>query len=118
MLKCSQCENEKRWWTLAVQSPAGTAGDDGQVDLTSDDNWTTEGSIKAYFVSKGGREFVQAKQVQADQTHTLETISTNFSRGILPSWRLVFGSRKFEILSAVDVNEERRMVQIEAKERK
>jgi hypothetical protein len=48
----------------------------------------------------------------------LETISTNFSRGILPSWRLVFGSRKFEILSAVDVNEERRMVQIEAKERK
>jgi head-tail adaptor len=118
MLKCSQCENEKRWWTLTVQSPAGTAGDDGQVDLTSDDNWTTEGSIKAYFVSKGGREFISGQQVGADVSHVLETTSTNFTRSIEPSWRLVFGTRVLQITSAFDINEERRMVQIHTMEKK
>lgn len=118
MLKCSQCESEKRWYTLTVQSPAGTAGADGQIDYTNDVNWTTQGTIKANFVSKAGREFVSAKQVQADQGSLLETPSTGFSRGIQPSWRLVFGSRKFEISSVWDMNEERRVVQIEVKEAK
>jgi SPP1 family predicted phage head-tail adaptor len=122
MLRQSQCDcgngEAKRWHTLTVQSPAGTAGSDGHIDYTDDANWTTEGKIKAYFVSRSGREFVQARQVQADHTQTVETISSNFSRGILPSWRLVFGSRKFEIASVVDLNEMRQTVQIEVKEHK
>lgn len=120
MLKQSQCgcDGQKRYHTLTVQSPAGTTGTDGHIDYTSDANWTTEGTIKGYFTSKAGREFVQGKRLQADHSQMIETVSTNFSRSIETSWRLVFGTRNFEILSAVDVNEERRMVQLEVKERK
>lgn len=115
---CDSCNGEaKRWWTLTVQSPAGTPGADGQVDLTDSTNWTTEGSIRANFVSKGGREFVQANQVQADNSTTIETRSTNFTRSILPKWRLLFGSRVIEITSAYDVDEARKTVRIHGTEK-
>lgn len=116
MLKCSQCENEKRWYTLTVQSPNGTPDGYGQVNLNSNSNWTTEGTIKVNFISKGGREFFRGAKIQADVTDILETPSTNFSRSILPSWRLLFGSRVFQIIAAFDVNEERHTVQIQTKE--
>lgn len=123
MLKQSQCEcsggeKRKRLHTLTVQSPAGTAGADGHVDLTTASNWTTQGTIRASFTTKGGREFISGQKVAADVTHLLETVSTNFSRSIEPEWRLVFGTRIFQITAAYDVNEERRMVQIHAMEQK
>src|SRR5687768_5420357 len=99
MLKQSQCgcEGAKRYYTLTVQSPAGTAGADGHVDLTSSSNWTTQVTIKANFFSKGGREFVSGQKVQADVSHLLDTASTNFSRAIEPEWRLTMDSRIFHI---------------------
>jgi hypothetical protein len=123
VLKCSQCESIPSYrHTLTVQSPTGAAGADGHPDLTLDASWTTQGTIKANFVSKSGREFVSGQKVQADQGHTIETPSTAFSRGILPKWRLTWtrnGSTvKGEILSAVDINEERRVVQIQVMEQK
>jgi SPP1 family predicted phage head-tail adaptor len=122
MLKESSCgcdsQSSGRYYTLTVQSPAGTAGADGHIDYTSDANWTDEGTIRAKFTSRAGREFVSAKQVRADQGSMLETVSTNFTRGILPKWRLKLDTRRFEILAAYDVNEERRIVQIEVKETK
>jgi hypothetical protein len=123
VLKCSQCESMPSYkWTLTVQSPAGTAGGDGHIDYTSDANWTTAGTIKANFTSNAGREFISAKQVQADQGFTIECPSSAFSRGIQPSWRLTWiedgSTHKGEILSVVDVNRERKKVQIEVKEHK
>lgn len=114
MLKQSQCEcsGEKRYYSLTVQSPAS-----GEVDLTDDANWTTQGTIKAAFVSKGGSEHIQANQVEGVRSHTLETASTNFARTILPRWRLVYGSRIIQITAAYDVNEERRMVHIQGTEK-
>jgi head-tail adaptor len=122
MLKQSQCEcggdANKRWWSLTVQSPAGTAGADGHVDLKSSANWTTEGTIKANFVTKGGREFISGQKVAADVSHVLETVSTNFTRAIEPEWRLVFGTRIFQITAAFDMNEAREIVQIHVMEQK
>jgi head-tail adaptor len=116
MLKESQCEcggdANKRWWSLTVQSPAA-----GQVDLTDDANWTTQGTIKAAFTSKGGSEYMQANQVEGVRSHVLETASTNFTRGILPNWRLVFGSRIIQITAAYDVDEGRMKVNIHGTER-
>lgn len=122
MLKCSQCESMPSYrYTVTVQSPSGTPGADGQVDLTLDANWTTEGTIKVNFASKSGREFINAQKVTANQSHTLETPSTGFSRTIQPSWRLRYTdgdsvTHKYQITSVVDVDEMRKIVRIECTE--
>lgn len=122
MLKHSQCECDpskiKNYrYTLTVHSPGGTADAGGHVDLTDDDNWTTEGTIKANFVTKGGREYINGERVNAEVSHLLETPSNNFSRSIETSWRLTFQGRKFGILAAYDKDEMRQEVHLQVKEK-
>ena len=123
MLRQSQCggcdggEPVRYRHTLTVQSPnEATLDAGGHVDPTSSSNWTTEGTIKANFLSKGGREFIHGEKVGAEVSHVLETPSNNFSRGILPSWRLTFDSRTFQIIAAYDKDEMRQKVIIHVKE--
>lgn len=104
--------------TLTVQSPSGTAGDDGHFDPTDSDNWTTEGTIRGSFTSRGGREFIKGQKVSADVSHVIEVPSTSFSRSIQPEWRVRFDSRTFQVVAAYDVNEARQTVRIEVREAK
>ena len=119
--ECADCPTQKKTryrHRLTVKSPSGTADEYGQIDLDDSDNATTEGTIKANFVSKGGREFFRGEQIQADVTHLLETPSKSLSRSLQPNWWLVMGSRTFQIVASFDVNEERNIVQIQVKESK
>jgi SPP1 family predicted phage head-tail adaptor len=119
MLKCSDCTQKPRYrYTLTLQSITGTAGADGQIDSTNDSNWTTTGTIQANFMSKGGREFVQAQRVQADVNLVAETPSNNFSRSITPAMRIIFESRVLQITAAYDVDEMRETVRIHLMEAK
>lgn len=115
---CDETKTVRYKYTVAVQSPGGTAGAGGHVDLSDDSNWTAQGTIKANIISKGGREFISGKKVAADVSHVFETPFTNFAATIDPKWRLVFDSRKFEIIAAYDENEMRKKVIIHTREAK
>lgn len=113
----TECYAQKSYrYTLTVKSLNNTSA--VHVDPKDSSNWTTQGTIKANFTTKAGREFFNADQVQADQTHMIETPWNNFSATIVPEWRLELNSRIFQVVSVADKNEERRVVQITVKEQK
>ena len=85
--------NKYRYW-ITVQSVTGTADASGHIDLSDDSNWSSAGTIKGNFLSRGGREGKIFDQVQVEASHIVETPSTPFSRAINETQRLQFDSRK------------------------
>ena len=100
----------------AIQEPRDTPGVTGRTDLSDDANWNTVGIRRCRFVTRGGRERVFSDQVSADVTHVIEMRSDSVTRSIHPKMRLNMCGRIFNIAAAYDVNEERRIVRIEATE--
>lgn len=104
-------------YTLTVKSLNNTSA--AHIDVSDSSNWTTQGTIRANFLSKAGREFFNAEQVQADQSFLIETPSNNFSRTIEPGWRLEDADGTvYQIESVVDKNRMRQVVEITVKEAK
>lgn len=96
-----------------VKSDA-SAGDDGHVDLTDDDNWEAADTIKGRFISKGGREGRIFDQVEAEVTDIVETPSSDFSRSIHPKQRIKdTDGVKYNISAAYDVDRQRKVVRLE-----
>lgn len=114
-MSCGGCStaSQKR---LTLQRPAGTAGIDGHVDLTDDANWQTIATnVWGSFSTRGGSEGRAFDQVQADVSHIIE-IPYRPSLTILPKWRLVSGSRVFNISAAYDVDEAHHTIRVHATE--
>lgn len=77
--------------------------------------WTTQGTYWAEVRNLAGREAVNAKQIKADTTHqvTMRYIGTLFSTaGLLPSMRLLFNTRVFNILWVNNIDERNREYQL------
>jgi len=77
--------------------------------------WTTQGTYWASIRNLSGREAVNAKQIKADTTHmvTMRYIGALFaSPGLLPSMRLLFNSRVFNILYVNNIDERNREYQL------
>lgn len=117
-MSCDDCKERPRYpHTLIVERPGGTPEDGGHVDLTDDDNWPAVGRIKGRFITKGGREGRVFDQVQAEVTHVIATPSTPRSRTqIDATCRVRWGTRKFNITAAYDVDEAREEVRLEVTE--
>jgi SPP1 family predicted phage head-tail adaptor len=78
-------------------------------------SWASAGPYWARVKNLSGREAVNAKQIKADTTHLVEMryIGTLFSTpGLLPSMRLLFNSRVFNILWVNNVDERNREYQL------
>ena len=75
-----------------------TQGTDG----SSAENWVTLATVWAKVKPLTGREFTAAQQTQADLTHN---IYTRYTPGISPDDRVVWGTRTFDIIDAVNVDE-------------
>lgn len=78
-------------------------------------SWTTQGNYWAEVKNLSGREAVNAKQVKADTTHqvTMRYIGALFTTpGLLPSMRLLYKSRVFNILWVNNVDERNREYQL------
>jgi len=60
-----------------------------------------------------GAEYFSAAQINADITHRL---TIRYVPGIKPEQTIVCGTRKFNIIAAVDVDERHRDMEIMAKE--
>ena len=102
---------------VAIQQPRENPGVTGRTDLSIDANWETIGTRRCRFITRGGRERVFSDQVSADVTHVIEMRSDTLTRSIHPKMRLsMCGGRVFNIAAAYDVNEEGRLIRIEATE--
>ncbi len=91
-------------WRVSVQSPVqvatGTANET-QTKYTVDR--VVWASIEQWVGSDRGGEPEYAYGQQSERTHT---ITLRVYRGILPTWRIVFRNRVFNILVVGQVNEE------------
>lgn len=101
---------------LTVEKPGTTVDAAGQPDLTA--TWVAVGTIKANFVTKGGKESYVFKQTQADTTAVLMAPLTDLSRSLHKhtDWRLRRGTEVYEITYSDLINKTGKVVVIEVKE--
>lgn len=66
------------------------------------ESWGTEATVSARIRPGRGQEFVLAQQVHAELSHE---ITIRYYSGVVPQWRVYFGSRIFEIVSVRDIEE-------------
>jgi SPP1 family predicted phage head-tail adaptor len=94
---------------IAIEKVAETQDSDGSVIET----WSTFANAQASIEPISGREYFAAQTTQADVTHR---ISLRFIAGVIPKMRVKYGSRIFGILSAINVNERNRELQLMCRE--
>jgi SPP1 family predicted phage head-tail adaptor len=94
---------------VEIQSYSQTTNDFGEV-------------TKGYYVFKtvyssitpiSGKEYFASKQVNAEVSHKIEF---RFVDGVLPTMRIVYGARVFNIESVINIREENKTLQIMAVE--
>lgn len=104
---------------VVIQSPDDSATPDafGNIDFTNDDNWTTEGSRRCQIRPVTGKELYHGAQVQSNLTHTLRFRADELTGQISSRWRIVFGSRVFNVERAFTVMELDWEVEVQCVER-
>lgn len=64
--------------------------------------WRTEKTVWASIEPISGREYFLAQQVQSEITHI---IKIRYYSGVRTDWRVIFGSRIFDIKSVINLKE-------------
>ena len=85
-------------------------GDPLQAD---DSNWTSVATVWAAIDPLSGREFYAAQQSQSEVTHN---IRCRYRAGLNTAMRILYGSRKFSIVSIIDWEERHQSLLIKCKE--
>lgn len=96
--------------------PDATPDDSGRVDETNNDNWREYFSCWAKVMHRGGREFLEARQVNADLTELLQVLASTKTKAIEPTMRIRMKGRTLGILSSYNVGEMNETVEIQCKE--
>lgn len=86
-----------------------TQGDLGEPTTT----WVTHLAVYAQINPLQGREFYDAQRINPELTHN---ILIRYREGITPDMRISFGTRTFEIISIVNVEERNRELRLVCKE--
>ena len=94
---------------ITIQSK-GVARDSFGAEVIT---WLTEKTVWASVDPIFGREYFLAHQVQADVTHS---IRIRYYEGLRPDWRILFGSRIFDIKSIINLEERGREMVLMARE--
>ena len=104
----------RHWMTLQRLTDAADAYGDFGGGGSGGRTWADVGEpFPASIRTPAGRELMEMRQVSAEATHVVNTL---YESGVTPSDRLKFGTRKFNILSAVNVDECDRDLEIVCKE--
>lgn len=75
--------------------------------------WTTHATVRASIEPLRGREYIDAKQVQAD----LDTrIRIRYLSTVKPTMRILWGTRVYDIISVIHVGERREETQLMCRE--
>jgi SPP1 family predicted phage head-tail adaptor len=83
---------------ISIQTQSTTRGDAGELV----DSWTTDATIWASIKPGSGREFYNAKQINAEITHEIKLW---YYPGLSPAKRFLFRTRVFNILQVKNVDE-------------
>ncbi len=96
---------------IEIQAIGTTRGAAGEVV----DTWTTEtnGTVWAAIKPGSGREFFNAKQINAEITHE---IKLRYYAGLTPAKRILFGTRVFNISEIRNTDEHNTEMIVYAKE--
>lgn len=86
---------------IVIESYAETKNAVGEVTKEWSEFATTYSSI----VPLSGNEKFSSNEVHAEVTHKIEM---RFISGVLPKMRVVYGSRNFDIKSAINIREQNR----------
>lgn len=97
--------------SVIIQSPVEVKDAYGEADITS---WVDVATVFASVEPIGGREFFAAGQVQATTTHR---VRCRYVAGVVPKYRVLFGSRAFDIDRPINVEERNKELEILATER-
>lgn len=77
------------------------------------ESWSFFVNAQASIEPISGREYFAAQSTQAEVTHR---ITMRYLAGITPKMRIVYGTRIFEILSVINVQERNRELQLMCRE--
>jgi SPP1 family predicted phage head-tail adaptor len=94
---------------ITIERVSETQDSDSSVIET----WSTFTAVQAWIEPISGREYFAAQTTQAEVTHR---ISLRYLDGAIAKMRVKHGSRIFDILSAVNVNERNRELQLMCRE--
>jgi len=94
---------------ITFQTESGTADTYGATGGT----WTDTSTVWAGVITTGGREFYAAQKLNAETTAVFKI---RYKAGLLPTMRIKYGTRYFNILNINDVDEGRREMLITCKE--
>jgi len=96
---------------IEIQAIGTTRGAAGEVV----DTWSTEtnGTVWASIKPGSGREFFNAKQINAELTHI---IKMRYYSGLTPAKRILFGTRIFNIEDIRNTDEHNTEMIVNAKE--
>jgi SPP1 family predicted phage head-tail adaptor len=115
-VKCGSCEETDYDKKVSIEHLTGTTADaHGQVEQTTNSNWSLFCSAWCSVISKGGREFWKVQQVNADVSHVWKTMWSKTAANITPKMRLIHEGLTYEILSAVDIDLAHRQIEIQTK---
>jgi SPP1 family predicted phage head-tail adaptor len=94
---------------IQLQAPTITRASDGSEIFA----WITLATIGADIASGGGREFWQAKQVNAEISHI---VRLRYRSKISPRYRIIYGDRILQILAIIDPDESKTELKLMCKE--
>ena len=99
---------------IQVQRRSATLDGYGQEANT----WTTIATVWANVRPIGGREKLRAMALESELTHE---VTVRYSDALMPptqadAWRILYGSRIFNITAAMDVEEERHWIKFDCTE--
>lgn len=94
---------------ITIQSKSAVQDSFGAETIT----WATFATVWGSVEPLTGREFLEAKQSQAEVS---VRIRIRQLAGVLPEMRVVFGAHTYEVLSVIYVEERKREVQLMCRE--
>ena len=94
---------------IEIQSYTETSNDFGEVTK----GYSTFKTVYASITPLAGKEYFASKQLNAEVSHKIEC---RYLSGVLPSMRIVYGTRIFNIESVINIREANKTLQIMAVE--
>ena len=88
-----------------MQSPTATQNEFGEEVIT----WATAATVWARVTTKTGDETIEASRASASLTHEIKARTRS---DVVPTWRVLWGTRVLEIAAAVPDNAGREMTLI------
>jgi len=95
---------------ITVQKPATSGADTyGEIDLSSDANWTFVAERRANVIGQGGLEYREDHQQKSTVTHIVRTLGDTALRQADATWRFLWKdkgeTRKLNIIRKTRVQE-------------